>query len=134
METKTMRTPSSIRNVRVQTGLHPAAYALLAACVVWITAVAWFFFAAAAYTALQIAVVAGFAAAFLMVPFWLSRLSGIGPVGGSFREWLDSDLEVVDGTIEARKALIMIMCAPVAGAAGLTAVSSVAYLVAAGII
>lgn len=129
-----MRTPSSIRNVRVQTGLHPAAYALLAGCVLWIVAVAWFFFAATAYAALQIAVVAGFAAVFLLVPFWLSRLCGTGPSGGTFREWLDSDIELADGTVEARKALVMIMCAPVAGAAGLTAVSLVAYLAAAGLI
>lgn len=129
-----MESPRSKRNVRIQTGLHPMVYAALAGCVLWIVAAAWFFFAGERYGAMQIAVVAGFAAAFLLTPLGLWKLSGARPIGDSFRDWLDGEIELADGSLEARHALIMIMLAPVSGAAGITVVSLVAYLAAAGLI
>lgn len=122
------------RNVRVNTGLHPAVYGLLAGCVLWIVAAAWFFFAVEPYGALQIAVVAFLAVAFLLTPLVLARSSGARPGPGSFRDWLQGELEVADGSVSGETALAMILCAPVAGAAGITIVSFVAWLAAAGLI
>ena len=129
-----MQASPALRNVRTVKEVHPAVYGLLAGCVLWIVAAAWFFFAADRYAALQLAVVAGFAAAFLITPLCLYRLSGKKAEAGSFREWLDSEIELPDGTLPAKSALAIILCAPVACAAGLTAVSLVAWLAAGGLI
>lgn len=129
-----MQNQPSLRNVHVAAGLHPAVYGLLVGCVLWIVAAAWIFFASDRYAALQVAVVAVFAAAFLLVPYWLFRLSGEKPQQGSFREWLDGEIQLIDGPMNARSALAMVLCAPVAGAAGLTLVSFVAHLAAIGAI
>ena len=118
------------RNFPVRHGLHPAVYGALAGCAVWIVAAAWIFYASEAYAALQIAIVAVFASVFLLVPLWLSRLSRARREAGSFSDWLNADIEIIDGTIKGRTALIMILSAPAAATAGITLVSLVAYLTA----
>lgn len=129
-----MEISRSARNVPIRTGLHPAVYGILAGCVVWMVAMAWLFFAAGAYAALQVAVVAFFAAAFLVTPYLLFRVARGKGEPGSFGEWLDGEIEVADHAMSTRAAMTMILCAPIAGAAGFTAVSFVAWLAASGLI
>lgn len=125
------------RNVPQHVDLHPGVYRLLAGSVVWMVLAAWLAFGADAYTALQLAVVVGFALAFLVTPFVLGRLSAARPARVArsdtrFREWLDHDFDTNTGSVRARDAAIMILVAPLAGAIGLTAIGLVAWLAASG--
>ena len=129
-----MSEPRYLRNVRSVTGVHPAVYGLLAGCVALILVAAWLAFAHDGYAALQVVVAAAFAVAFVATPLVLYRLSGQSIRAGAFRDWLDSELEVLDGTLSARSALVMIVSAPAACALGITAVSAVAWLTAAGVL
>jgi hypothetical protein len=129
-----MRTTSPRRNVQVSTGLHPVVYAALAACTLWIVAAIWAFFARDLYSAVQLGVATVFAAMFLATPLVLSRLSGRrnGPTA-RFREWADGEMEIIDGTVEAKHAFAMVLTAPIACAVGITAIGLVAWLTAIGI-
>ena len=123
------------RNVQVSTGLHPLVYAALAVCLLWIVAAIWAFFARDLYSVVQLAVATVFAVMFLATPLVLARLSGRrdGPAP-SFREWLEGEVEILDGTVDAKHAFAMVLTAPVACAAGITIVGLMAWLTAIGIL
>lgn len=128
--------PVSVRrNVPAATALHPAVYAMLVACTLWVVAAAWIFFAGNIYAGLQLAVATFFAAMFLSTPLWLLRLSRHArPTSADFREWASGEFEIADSTIDARHAAAMVLIAPVAVAVGLTAIGFVAWLAATGAI
>jgi hypothetical protein len=130
-----MQTTSPRRNVRVSTGLHPFVYGALAACMLWIVAAIWAFFARDLYSVVQLAVATLFAVMFLATPLVLARLSGRhdGPAP-SFREWAEGEMEILDGTVGAKHAFAMVLTAPVACAAGITVVGFVAWLTSIGIL
>ena len=130
-----MQTTSSRRNVLVSTGLHPFVYAALAACMLWIVAAIWAFFARDLYSVVQLAVATLFAVMFLATPLVLARLSGRhdGPAP-SLHDWMEGEIEILDGTVGAKHACAMILTAPVACAAGVTAVGLVAWLTSIGIL
>ena len=130
-----MQTTSSRRNVLVSTGLHPFVYAALAACMLWIVAAIWAFFARDLYSVVQLAVATLFAVMFLATPLVLARLSGRhdGPAP-SLHDWMEGEIEILDGTVGAKHACAMILTAPVACAAGITAVGLVAWLTSIGIL
>ena len=129
-----MRTTPLRRNVHISTGLHPFVYAALAACMLWIVAAIWAFFARDLYSVVQLAVASVFAVMFSATPLVLSRLSGRrdGP-SPSFREWADGEMEILDGTVDAKHAFAMVLTAPVACAAGITVVGLVAWLTSIGV-
>ena len=130
-----MESVSLRRNVPAATALHPAVYAMLATCTLWIVAAAWIFFAGNIYAGLQLAVATFFAVMFLSTPLWLLRLSRRRQSASSeFREWANGEFEIADGRIEARHAAVMVLIAPVAAAVGLTAIGFVAWLAATGAI
>ena len=130
-----MESTPTRRNIRTATALHPAVYAMLVACMLWVLAAAWVFFAGSIYAGLQLAVATFFAGMFLLTPLWLVRLTrNARATTPSFREWADGEFEIADGRIEARHAAAMVLVAPVAVAVGLTAIGFVAWLAATGTI
>jgi len=122
------------RNVPLHGALHPAVYAMMAGAALWMVVVSWLIFGGDPYNALQMAVVTGFALAFLVTPLVLNRLSRArrAPIGTRFREWLDHDFETNTGVVHSREATTMILVAPLAGAIGITAIGFVAWLAATG--
>jgi hypothetical protein len=129
-----MSTSDLRRNVPQHADLHPRVYGMLAGSVLWMVLAAWLAFGSDGYTALQLVVVVGFALAFLLTPFCLSRLAPARAARDAtpFRDWLDHDFETNTGTVRTRDAAVMILVAPLAGAIGLTAIGLVAWLAAAG--
>jgi hypothetical protein len=101
----------------------------------WIVAAIWACFARDLYSVVQLAVVTVFAVMFLATPLALARLSGRhdGPAP-SFREWAEGEMEIIDGTVDAKHAFAMVLTAPVACAAGLTGVGLMACLTSLGIV
>jgi hypothetical protein len=123
------------RNVRISTGLHPRVYAALAACTLWIVTAIWAFFARDIYSVVQLAVATYFAAVFLATPLVLSLLSGRHDAPApKFREWAQGEVEILDGRVDAKHAFVMVLIAPAACGAGITAVGLVAWLVSLGIV
>lgn len=124
-----------LRNVPLNTNLHPGIFAALAGTVLWIVLAAWALFGADGYTALQLAVVAVFAIAFVVTPIVIWRLAGTngkGVVNGPVRAWLDGELDTHTGPVHGTHAAVMVLLAPVTCAGGITGVSFVAWLAAAG--
>lgn len=117
------------RNVPIATALHPAVYAALGFCMLWILAALWGFFARGVYSALQIAVCTVFGAVFMGVPLVLARFRGGTGKHRPFREWLDGEFETAVGPIDARHATAMILTAPAACATGITLMGIVLRLV-----
>jgi hypothetical protein len=123
------------RNVRIHQRLHPGVYAVLAVNVLWMVAACWIFFSQDLYTALQVAVVTFFAAAFMLTPLCLWRLSGQTEKSDlTYREWSEGELDVLDGPVEAKHAALMVLLAPMAGAVGITAIGFVAALASRGML
>lgn len=132
-----MDSSNSRRNAPIVKALHPWVYGLLAGSVLWIVLTAWLFFHGSGYAALQVAVVTGFAIAFVATPLALARLAGPdqgGPQGESFMDWCAAELDTVSGPVHGAHAAVMVLLAPLACAAGLTAISLIARLAAAGAI
>ncbi len=130
-----MTAPAAKRNVRLHQSLHGSLYAALVLSVVWTVAACWFFFSRELYTGLQVAVVTFFAAAFMATPAALWRLSGQTRKGDlTLRQWCDGELDISGGPIEAKHAAIMILIAPMAAAAGITAIGFVAALASRGML
>lgn len=127
-----MSTPEKFRNAPISHNLHPHIYGLLVGSVIWITLVVWAFFGSGAYTALQLAVVAAFALAFVATPLVLWRISAAKQEeAGSLQSWLETELETHTGVVHGAHAAVMVLLAPAACAFGLTGVSLVAWLAAA---
>jgi hypothetical protein len=129
-----MSATRKLLNVPINRNLHPNAYALLAATVLWITLVAWIFFGHDAYTALQLAVVMVFTIAFIVTPLALWHLSaargGKRDEAGSLSDWLVGEFDICTGSVPGAHALVMVLLAPMACAVGFTIVSLIARLVA----
>jgi hypothetical protein len=123
------------RNVRTYAALHPMVYGTLGLCTLWIVAAIWVFFGHGLYSAVQLAVATVFAAMFLGIPLVLSRLAGRrNAARPKLREWLDGEFEILDGSVDARHAVMMVFIAPVACVAGITAIGLIAWLVSIGVI
>jgi len=125
------------RNFPVYLIPHPAIYALMAGSVALTVLALWLIFDDGAGTVLSLAVVTGFAAAFMGTPYALYRASphrnaAASPARPSLREWLDGDFACDRGVIGAKHAMAMILLLPAAGAVGLVAVSFIAHLAAIG--
>lgn len=122
----------SRRNVRTFGALHPAVYAALAASTLSIVAAIWVFFGHGLYSRVQLAVVTVFAVMFLATPLILSRLAGRRGAAPTLREWAEGELEIIDGSVEARHAIVMVLIAPMACLAGISIIGLVAWLVSIG--
>lgn len=129
-----MSTSDLRRNVPQHVHLHPRVYGMLAGSVLWMVLAVWLAFGSDAYTALQLTVVVGFALAFLVTPFCISRIASARTAQAKtpFRDWLDHDFETDTGTLPTRDATVMILVAPLAGAIGLSAIGFIAWLAASG--
>ena len=123
------------RNVRISGGLHPVVYGALAGCTLWVLAAIWAFFARDLYSVVQLAVATVFAAMFLATPLVLSRFPGRQDAPAQkFREWAEGEVEILDGTVDAKHAFAMALIAPVACAAGMTGVGLMAWLASIGVL
>ena len=130
-----MEAALSRRNVKTATSLHPAVFGALVFCMLWSLAAIWLFFGTNTYTGLQLAVSTFFGVVFVIVPLWLLKLTKKrNPPAPAFGEWARGELEILSGTIDAKHAAAMVLIAPVAVTAGLTAVGFVAWLAATGAI
>lgn len=119
------------RNVPTESGLHPVVYKALAGCVVWIVAATFLFFGRDSYAALQLAIVAFFCAAFLLVPFILWAIwhrENPQQMTPDFKTWSSHELQTASGPVEAREAAIMVLLAPMSVAMGITVTSLIAFL------
>ena len=129
-----MSTHEDRRNIAVHRHLHPAITRAMVASVLWMVGAVWLLFDDGAGTTLSLIVVTGFAAAFVGTPFILWRASPhrTHKTEGRLSTWLDGEFEADNGRIGGRDAMAMALLLPVACAIGLTAISFVAYLAAAG--
>lgn len=119
------------RNVPSELSLHPTVYKALAGCVVWIVAATFLFFGRDSYTTLQLAIVAFFCAAFLILPFALWAIwyrENPQPKAPAFSQWATHELQTASGPVEGREAAIMILLAPMSVALGITVTSLIAFL------
>lgn len=119
------------RNVPAELGLHPAVYKALAGCVIWIVAATLLFFGRDSYAALQLAIVAFFCAAFLLVPFALWAIwhrENPQHKAPGLKQWASHELQTASGPVEGREAAIMILLAPMSVALGITMTSLIAFL------
>lgn len=119
------------RNVPTETALHPVVYKALASCVAWIVGATFLFFGRDSYAALQLAIVAFFCAAFLLVPFilWaIWRRDNPQQTAPDFKTWASHELQTASGPVEGREAAIMILLAPMSVTMGITLTSLIAFL------
>lgn len=131
-----MHSASDRRSNRPQwLDLHPAVYRLLIGSVVWLFVALWLCFGHDAYTALQLGIVAAFLAVFTGVPAVMARLAKRKSQSGqvTFAEWRGGDLDTYTGPVAAGEAALMVVIGPVACVLGLTVISAMAYMTAAGI-
>lgn len=125
------------RNIPVETGLHPAVYAALTGCLVWIMAAPWVAFGADGYLALQLAIMTFLAFMFAFVPFWLAmvgRAANKPAKARPFQEWAHHEFTTASGPVEAKDAAIMVLLAPASVALGITLTSLIAWLAGHGLL
>ncbi|MGE5537063.1 MAG: hypothetical protein ACM30I_00480 [Gemmatimonas sp.] len=130
-----MHDEARFSNVPRVTELHPVITNILAGSVVWTVAAMAALFSTDAETSLQLAVVGGFAAAFVGFPLWLARIGATratAPKPLPFREWIHTRFEILGGTVAAGEAALLVLLAPVSLAAGLTVASVIRFVVAQG--
>jgi hypothetical protein len=117
------------RNAPINERLHPALPRVLIGCILWTLLALAVVFGGDRYAALQIAVVAVFAAAFVGTPMILMQLERrhapqSDDATPSLRDWLDQDFAAGDVTIRGWDAACMILCVPVFCTAGMTAMAA----------
>lgn len=113
------------RNAPVNERLHPAVPQVLIGCILWTLVALAAVFGGDGYAALQIAVVAVFAAVFAGTPLILVRMERrhapqSEDAAPSLRDWLDQDFAAGDATVSGWDAACMILGVPVFCAAGMT--------------
>jgi hypothetical protein len=125
---------SARRNVAVHTMLHPAVYAAVVGCVIWMLLAAWYWFGNGSDVTLALAAVTGFSMAFVGIPIVIWRASSPAKRSRAapLSEWMQGEFEGGSGQLHAWEAAIMVLLLPVASAVGLTAISIVAHLAASG--
>ncbi|HTI88272.1 MAG TPA: hypothetical protein VL966_16840 [Alphaproteobacteria bacterium] len=115
--------------------LHPVIYEVLAGSVVWTVVALTALFSTDSETSLMLAVVGGFAAAFVGIPLWLRKIARSKRAQSKplpFREWIHARFEVLGGTMAAGEAALLVLLAPVSLAMGLTVASVIRLYIAQG--
>lgn len=106
-------------------GLHPVVYRVLAGCVVWTVAALWLMFSGNSETNFQIAAVTFFGAAFILIPFSMSRIAGAAKAPARyqpFSEWRHNRFETASGTMSAGNAAFLVLLAPLGCASMFTVI------------
>jgi hypothetical protein len=111
--------------------LHPLVYKGTVALVLWMVLAAWGFLGLHGYSALALTVVTMLASVALILPLSLWHLGRRGQPDKAARrslgEWLKGDLEIWQGRLPAKLALVDILTIPAAAALGMTALAVVFY-------
>jgi len=111
--------------------LHPLVYKGTVALLLWMVLAAWGFLGLRGYSALALTVVTMLATMAIILPLSLWRLGrGTQPdqtARRSLGEWLEGDLEIWQGRLPAKLALVDILTIPAAAALGMTALAVVFY-------
>ena len=125
------------RNAPLNHRLHPALPRILIGCILWTLLVLAVVFGGDRYAALQIAVVAVFAAAFVGTPLVLVRMERRHAQADdhampSLRDWLDQDFAAGNETVRGWEAACMVLSVPVFCTAGITAMAALVAMASAG--
>lgn len=127
------------RNAPINDRLHPALPRVLIGCILWTLVALAVVFGGDRYAALQIAVVAVFAAAFVGTPLILVQMERrhvpqSDDAAPSLRDWLDQDFAAGDVAIRGWDAACMILCVPVFCTAGITVMAAFVAMASASIL
>ncbi len=111
--------------------LHPLVYKGTVALLLWMVLAAWGFLGLRGYSALALTVVTILAAIAIILPLSLWHLGHHTHPDRAARrslgEWLEADLEIWQGRLPAKLALVNILTIPAAAALGMTALAVVFY-------
>jgi hypothetical protein len=130
-----MHEEARFANVPRVTELHPAVRWTLLGSVVWTVAALVALFSTDPETSMTLGVVGGFATAFVGIPLWLraiSRTKAVAPRPLPLHEWIHARFELLDGTVAAGEAALLVLLAPVSLAIGMTVAAVIRLIIAHG--